>query len=43
MTRFKNKHYFRIPFGEIQFGTVTHSVVIWFRGRRYIIWAGTRR
>ena len=31
--RHRNKLYFRIPGGEIQFGLVSHRLTIWFRRR----------
>lgn len=33
--RYRNKVYVRIPWGEIQYGRISHRVTVWFRGRRY--------
>ena len=32
-----NKHYFKIPGGEIQVGRISRTVVMWFRGKKYWI------
>jgi hypothetical protein len=34
---YKNKIYIRIPFGEIQYGKITRSIVVLFRRKRYWI------
>lgn len=33
--RLKNKYYWRIPGGEIQYGRLSHTITIWFRRRAY--------
>lgn len=38
--RYRNKHYFRIPGGEIQYGRISRSLAVWWRGKRYIVCSG---
>lgn len=40
VVRYRNKTYVRIPGGEVQFGHLSRSVVVWFRRKRYIVRAG---
>lgn len=37
MKRIGYKMYWKLPFGlgEVQYGTLTCSVTVWFRGKRY--------
>lgn len=39
--RFRTKHgnvyYWRIPFGEIQYGRMSGKIVIWFMRRSYMV------
>lgn len=35
-----NKTYWRVPFGELQYGHESKSLVLWFRHRRYILRRG---
>jgi hypothetical protein len=32
---YRNKSYWRIPWGEIQYGHISKRVTIWFRGRMW--------
>jgi hypothetical protein len=34
--RYRNKIYWRIPGGEVQFGLISHRLTVWFRGRRLL-------
>jgi hypothetical protein len=36
-----NKSYWKIPGGEIQYGHISRSVVVWFRRKRYILRRGS--
>lgn len=42
MKRYKEKTYIRIPWGEIQYGHITGSIVMWFRGKKYKIWTSRK-
>ena len=35
--RHNNKSYWRIPGGEIQFGHLSRSLVVWFRNKLYVL------
>lgn len=35
--KYGNKHYWKIPGGEIQFGLVSRCLRVWFRGRLYTL------
>lgn len=30
------KVYVRIPYGEVQYGRISHRLTVWFRGRRLV-------
>ncbi len=38
MTKYGQKSFFKIPGGEIQYGHITGSIVVWFRGKKYRVW-----
>lgn len=40
--RYRAKLYWRIPGGELQYGTLSHSLHLWFRGKCYRLWRGKR-
>jgi hypothetical protein len=41
--RYRQKTFIKIPYGEIQYGHVTGSIVVWFRGRKYRVWTSRKK
>jgi hypothetical protein len=41
--RFRNKTYLRIPGGEVQYGHLSKSLVVWFRGRCFVLAGGVEK
>lgn len=41
--RYGEKTYIKIPGGEIQYGHVTGSIVMWFRGKKYRVWTSRKK
>lgn len=38
MTRYRNKLYWRIPGGEVQYGLLSRRITVWWRRKRRLVW-----